>query len=130
MAFTAKAGKNGLIYVSGTEIFGANAWSINVEHESIAYTKFGDEWQSVFSGIKSWAGSVSALHDQDSKVLETAAAYDGTCALLIYPDRLDQGTYYSGNAIFAFGSEAGMTAAVGQTASYTGSGTLTLTGFS
>lgn len=130
MAFTAKNGKNGLIYVSGTELPGANAWSFNIESESIEYAKFGDTWKSLFSGLKGWGGSVGALHDQAAKILQDAAAYDGTVALLIYPDRTDGATYYGGNAVFSFSSEGGMDAAVGQSSDFTGTGTPSMTGFS
>ena len=130
MAFTAKSGKNGLIYVSGTEIPGANAWSIAIESDAIEYSKFGDTWKSNFVGLKGWSGSIGALHDQAAKVLQNAAAATIVVALLIYQDRTDGATYYSGNSIFSFSSEASMDAAVGQSADFTGDGALTMTGFS
>ena len=130
MAFTVKAGKNGLIYVSGTEIPGANAWSISIESDAIEYSKFGDTWKGNLVGLKGWSGSIGALHDHAAKVLQDAAAAAVVVALLIYPDRTSGSTYYSGNAIFSFSSEASMDAAIGQTADFTGDGTLTPTGFS
>ena len=130
MAFTAQAGKNGLIYVSGTEIPGANAWSISIESDTIEYAKFGDTWKNNFAGLKGWSGSIGALHDQAAQVLQTAAAAVVVVALLIYPDRTDGSTYYSGNAIFSFSSDAGMDSPVGQSADFTGDGALTPTGFS
>ena len=129
MAFTVKAGKNGLIYVSGTEIPGANAWSISIESDSVEYNKFGDTWKGNLAGLKGWSGSIGALHDHAGKILQNAATATNVVALLIYPDRLTIATYYSGNAIFSFSSEAGMDAAVGQSADFTGDGTLTPTGF-
>lgn len=129
MAFTPKAGKNGLVYVSGTEITGANAWSISIEADAIEYSKFGDTWKSNFVGLKGWSGSIGALHDQAAKVLQNAAAATAVVALLIYPDRTSNATYYSGNAIFSFASEAGMDGPVGRTADFTGDGTLSATGF-
>jgi len=130
MAFTPKAGKNGLIYVSGTEIPGANAWSIAIESAAIEYSKFGDTWKNNLVGLKGWSGSIGALHDQAAKVLQNAASAAVVVALLIYPDRTSGATYYSGNAIFSFSSEAGMDAAVGRTTDFTGDGALTITGFS
>ena len=129
-SITPTNGKNGLIYVSDTEIFGANAWDITIAHDATEYAVFNDEWKSNFSGLKGWSGSITALHDQATKVLATAATYDGTCALVIYPDSTDQTTYYSGSAIFGFGSSGDMSSAVGQTADFTGTGALTPTGFS
>ena len=129
MAFTPKAGKNGLIYVSGTEIVGANAWSISIESDAVEYSKFGDTWKGNFVGLKGWSGSIGALHDQSSKVLQNAAAATVVVALLIYPDRTSGSTFYSGNAIFSFSSEASMDAAVGRSVDFTGDGALTPTGF-
>lgn len=128
-SITATNGKNGLIYVSGTEIFGANAWDISMPHDTIEYNVFNDFWKKNFSGLIGWAGTITALHDQATKVLFTAAAYDGTVALLIYPDSTDITTYYTGNAIFGFGSSADMSSAVGRTADFTGDGELAATGF-
>ena len=127
---TATNGKNGLIYVSGTQIYGANAWDISVPHDTTEYAVMGDSWKSNFSGLIGWAGTITALADQASQVLFTAAAYDGTVALLIYPDSTDITTYYTGNAIFGFGASADMTSAIGRTADFTGDGALAATGFS
>jgi hypothetical protein len=133
MAFTAKNGKNGLIYVSvvssAGELPGANAWTFNIESESIEYAKFGDSFKGVFAGLKGWGGSISALHDHAASILQDAAAYDGTVLVAIYPDREDGSAYYTGSAIFSFSSEGSMDAAVGQSADFTGTGTPSVTGF-
>lgn len=132
MAISVKAGKNGLIYVSGTsnEIEGANAWSLSIEHDAIAYSKFGDVWEGNLSGIKRWSGSIGALSDLGGKLLSNAAIADATVALLIYPDRTDITTYYSGSAVFSFGSEGDFGSAVGESADFTGDSTLAVCGFS
>ena len=132
MAFTPLAGRNGLIYVSGTtnEITGANAWSISIEHDGIPYSKFGDTWEGTFSGIKRWSGSISALKDTAGKLLTNAAVADAVVALLIYPDNTDISTYFSGNAVFSFGAEAGMDSPITATADFQGDGTLAITGWS
>jgi hypothetical protein len=130
MAVTAKAGKNGLVYISATEIEGANAWSVSIEHDSIEYTHFGNTWKRNFSGLKGFSGSVGALHDHAADVLQDAAIADTTVALLIYPDRTDNTAYYSGSAVFSFSSEASMDGPVGRSVDFTGDNTLTVTGFS
>jgi len=131
MAISVIAGKNGLIYISGTgnEIIGANAWSLKIEHDAIAYSKFGDEWEGNLSGIKRWSGSVSALHDQGAKLLSNAAVADGLVALLIYPDRTDITTYWDGDAIFSFSNDAEMGSAITQGVDFTGNGILAPCGF-
>ena len=128
-SISATNGKNGLIYVSGTEIFGANAWDISISHDATEYNVFNDFWKNNFSGMAGWSGSITALADQATKVLLDAASFDGTVALLIYPDSTDITTYYTGNAIFGFGASADLTSAVGRTADFTGDGILTGTGF-
>ncbi len=35
-------GKNGLVYVSATEIEGANAWSIDITQDAVETPQFGD----------------------------------------------------------------------------------------
>ena len=129
-SITVANGKNGLIYVSGTEIFGANAWDISISHDATEYAVFNDDWKSNASGLLGWSGSITALHDQATKVLYTAAVYDGTCTIEIYPDSSDITTFYSGSAIFGMGSSGDMTSVVGQSGDFTGSSTLSATGFS
>lgn len=122
-------GKNGLIYVSGTQLTYANAWSIKIDTDSVEVPVFGDSWKSRLPGLNDWSGNVAGFHDQDGKTLQTAATAGVAVALLIYPKRTDLSTYYSGSAIFSFGSEGGMDAAVGASADFVGDGALTLTGF-
>lgn len=131
MAFTPLAGRNGLIYISGTsnEIDGANAWSLNIEHDGIPYSKFGDTWEGTFSGIKRWSGSIGGLKDTAGKLLTNAAVADAVVALLIYPDNTDISTFFSGNAVFSFSAEAGMDSPITGGVDFTGDSTLTITGW-
>jgi hypothetical protein len=129
MTTTFVHGKNGLIYLSGTELSAANAWNLKIDTDSAETSVFGDSWKSRQVGLNDWSGNVSGFHDQDSKPLQTAATAGVSVALLIYPKRSDLSTYYSGSAIFSFSSEAGMDAAVGASADFVGNGALTMTGF-
>jgi hypothetical protein len=130
MASSKSHGANGLIYVGGTVIPYANAWSIASASESAQAASHGDTWQGAYVGIKSWSGSITAWNDMGAKILQSVAIGAITYALLIYPARGTLTTYYSGNAIFSFASEASMTAVVGQSVSFVGDGTLAATGFS
>jgi len=130
MAITAKHGKNSLVYINGSEVIGANAWSLSISHDSAEWATFGDTWKHNLSGLLGWSGSITAFSDHDASILQTAAVYDGTLPLLIYQDRTDNSTFYSGDAIFDLGSDAGMAAVIGQTTSFTGDSTLTATGWS
>lgn len=130
MAFgTAIASVNGLIYVSGSELEGANAWSVDIDHRSAEYIKFGDAWVNNLHSIKGWSVTLGAVHDQDAKKLQDAATATTSVALLIYPNRSDLTTYYSGSGLFSFSSNADVGNAVMQAASVLGNGALTLTGF-
>lgn len=131
MAFgTAVHGLNGLIYISGAELEGANAWSINIPSASGEYLKFGDGWMNREKGHKSFNGNISAWHDQDAKKLQDAATATVAVSLLIYPKRSDLTTYYNGSAIFGASSEGNTTSVVSQAGDFVGDGELTLTGFS
>ena len=127
---TATSGKDSLIYVSAAEIFGANAWTLALDHKTIAYNCFGDDYDGVFSGTYGWSGTLTALHDDAKEVLHTAAVYDGTCALLVYPVNAGGiADYWSGNAVFSWGASGSMTEATGESASFVGDGALASTGF-
>lgn len=131
MTFTPKHGKNGLIYVSGTELPGANAWTVNIQSDKADIPIFGDTGARKLKGLHTDGGSITAWHDQAGKILQNAAQADFTVSFMIYPDRGTLTSYYSGNAFFNFSSEAGMDAAVGQTADFEcGDGVkMTVTGF-
>jgi hypothetical protein len=129
MALTIGAGRNGLIYVSGNEIVGANAWELNVTHAAAEGTRFGFDWTERVSGIKDWAGSITALHDQETEYLYSAATQNAVAALLIYPKRSDLTTYWSGNAVVSFRANADTDGLVGHSIDFSGAGSLTSTGF-
>jgi hypothetical protein len=119
------------VYCSGTEVFGANTWSVSIPKDSAEYIKFGDSWVNVLPGVNRWSGSIGATHDQATKLLQDAATASIVVSLLLYPQRSDLTTYYSGNAIFSFDShDVSVDAVESLTASFVGDGTLTLTGFS
>ena len=126
-------GKNSLIYISATaagQIYGANAWSIDLTHDNTEYAVFDDDWKSNFSGLMGYSLTVGAVSDQATKLLYTAAVYDGLVEWSIYPQSDDITTYYSGSAVFGMGASAELSGAVLRTASGVGSGTLSATGFS
>ena len=122
-------GKNGLIYVSGTEITGANEWSLDIAQDTLETPQFGDTFKKRIAIIASWAGSITAWLHQDSKVLTTAALAGISVALLIYPTKLDLTDYFSGNAIFSASLGGGVSSGVNRSATFEGDDTLTITGF-
>ncbi len=130
MAITVTAGRNGLIYVSGHEIEGANSWELSLSQAAVEAMYFAKSWPDRDAGILDWTGSINAVHDQDSKWLYSAATAGTTVALMIYPKRSDVTTYWSGNAIFGgFSSSGDLDNMVSQSSDFSGSGSLTATGF-
>jgi len=123
-------GKNGLIYVSGTEITGANAWNVAITQDSVETPQFGDSWKKRTVGMGDWSGSITAWQHDDAKLLADAATAGASVALLIYPSKNSLTDYYSGNGIFGFSSDGGVDAAVGTTGDFVGDDTLTIAGFS
>jgi len=124
-------GKNGLIYISGTEFVEANAWSISIEQDSEEYWSFGASWKSRCVGAAGWSGSVTGFQDNAKKQLQTAATAGVAVALLLYPNRNDLSDYYNGSAVFSFSSDMDNSPRpVAVSGDFAGDGTLTITGFS
>ncbi len=123
------SGKDGMIYVSGTELVGANAWEINSTNEVSEAPEFQDTWKKHVTGLLTWSGSITAWDQSDESTLFDAATAGASVALLIYPDSGDTTNYYSGNALFAASSSGSTTSAVAKNGDFTGDGTLTIAGF-
>jgi hypothetical protein len=130
MVATTVHGNNGLIYISGNEIVFANSWEVTIDHGTAEGQYFGQWWTNRTGGISSWSGSVSAFHDQEGKALYSPATQNASTTILIYPNRTDLTTYYSGTAIFGFSASGGTDGYVTETADFQGSGSLVATGFS
>ena len=122
-------GQNGLIYMSGTEITGANEWSLDISQPTFETPQFGDTSRRKVTLLSDWSGSVNAWLHQDSKVITNAALAGVSVALLIYPTRLDLTDYFSGNAIFSANLGGGVASGVNRSATFEGDDTLTITGF-
>jgi hypothetical protein len=121
-------GKNGLIYVSGVELTGANAWTINITTDSVETPQFGDSWKKRVIGMNDWSGSLTAWGHSDSKLLLSAATAGSAQPLLIYPTRASLANYFSGNAIFGANEGGGVSSAVDRSGDFVGNDTLTITG--
>lgn len=126
---TPRHGRNGLIYISGIELAGSNAWSIKIDVDTSEAGTFGDQWKNQLIGLLGWSGSVNAWDHVDSKLLADAAISGTPLPLVIYPLRTELTDYYSGNAIFGMSSAGGMGGGITKDGDYTGDGTLTIAGF-
>jgi hypothetical protein len=123
-------GIDGLIYISGTEITGANSWSINIDNDTEDAMEFGDRWKDKLKGGREWGGSIGAWMHLDSKVITDCALAGTFVSLLIYPNRDNLTDYFSGNAIFGQSSSGSTSGAVSRDGDFVGTGTLTVAGFS
>ena len=131
MAITPTAGRNGMIYVSGHEIEGANSWELTLSQAAIEAMYFAKSWPDRVTGTLDWTGSINAVTDIDNKYLYLAATAGTTVALMIYPKRTDVTTYWSGNAVFGgFSSSGDLDNMVSESCDFAGSGSLTATGWS
>lgn len=123
-------GINGLIYVSGTELAGANSWSLQIDPDQVETVDMGSSWKDVHKGANGASGSINAWEKTDSKLLMDAATAAGAVSFIIYPTRNVLTAYYTGNAIFGASTDGGAQSAVSKNGSFTVDGTLTIAGFS
>lgn len=122
-------GINGQIYVSGSELTGANAWSIDSTVDAAEAPEFGDTWKKHVAGLLTWSGSLSAWEQTDQQILFEAATAGASVGLIIYPNRGDTTDSYTGNAIFAANSSGDSSSPVSKNATFTGDGALAINGF-
>jgi len=124
-----RSGHNGLIYVSGVEIVGANSWGININTEAVVTPQMGDDYKRKVAGQREWSVSINAWDQADSNPLADAALAATAVALLIYPSRATLTTYWSGDAIMSMSGGGGTSASVSENATGEGAGDLTATGW-
>ncbi len=104
-------GYNGLIYVGGQEITGANQWSISVTADTVDVSQFGEAWKRNVGGQKAASGSVSGWQHEDEKILADALGTETT--LHIYPNRNSLTDYWYGVVYWnGFDTDGSTTSAV------------------
>lgn len=123
-------GIDGLIYLSGTELAGANAWALNVENDTEEAIEFGDRWKDLLMGGRGFSGNVAAWMHLDSKLIHDCAVSGNPQAFLIYPDFETLASYFSGQAIFGSNASGGTGGAVARDGDFVGTGPLSIYGFS
>lgn len=122
-------GKQGLIYVSGVEIVGANAWTIDMARDTVEVPQLGDTWKKAAGGLLGWSGTITAWEQGDEMTIIDASTSVASVALLIYPTKDDTADFYSGNAFFGASSDGSTGSGVSKNGTFVGDGTLTITGF-
>lgn len=122
-------GINGLIYISGIELTGANSWSLNIDQDTEETLQFGERWKSQLVGGRGYSGSIGAYQHLDSKVIHSAAVKGANVSFIIYPDKTVLGSYYYGNAVFGLASGGTTTSSVNRDGDFVGDGALGTIGF-
>lgn len=122
-------GVDAKIYIDTDELTEANAWSLAAAADMAELVKHGSKFKERLKGAIDWTGSITVFHDQDGKVVQDAALARVSYALLIYPDRDDDTTYYQGDAFFDFEHSSDVGSAQAITVPFFGSGALTPVGF-
>lgn len=123
-------GKQGLIYLSGSEVEEATLVTINHVTDSEEGPVFGDTYPPRAVGLMHWSGSITTWAIATAKDLQAAAQAGFSVALLAYADRRDMTDYYSGSIILSFEHNIEVTALQGVTGPFDGDGNLVMTGFS
>lgn len=118
------SGKNGLVYISGTEITGANAWSLDITQPAIETPQFNDTSTKRIVALGDWSGTVDAWSHSDSKVITSAAVAGRSVTLHIYPDRSTLTAYAYGLAIFGSKNSGATNAPVARNGDFVGADNL------
>ena len=116
-----------------TKLAEASGYTVSITGEECEVVRFEDTWKSRERGILDGAGSITAYHNQDAKVLATYAQQNSqtgvVTATLIYPDCSDVTTYYQCDAWFDFEATGDTGSCQTQTAPFRCDGELTKVGF-
>ena len=117
------------VYLNGAKLAVASGYSIGITSEECEVLRFEDTWKERLPGGKGAAGSISAYHDQDAKVLATLAQAKLAYPILIYPDCGDVTTYYQADALFDFEATGDVGSCQVQTSPFRVTGALVKVGF-
>jgi len=123
-------GLEACVYLNGAKFASASGYSIGITSEECEVLRFEDTWKERLPGGKSSAGSLSAYHDQDAKVLATLAQAKLAYPMLIYPDCGDVTTYYQMTVFFDYDHTGDATSCQTITAPWRGADCLSKVGFS
>lgn len=107
----------------------ASGWTIGITGEECEVVRFEDTWKELLRGVLSGAGSITAYHDQDAKILADAAQSTSEIVVLLYPDCTDPTTYYSQVAWFDFEHTAEVGSCQTQAAPFRVDGAVSKVGF-
>ena len=99
--------KNASVYlgassaVAAVEITEARSIEFDIDRDTEEDMSFGDEWETLLSGVKRWTASFEINHDTAQSVVFQAATADGEAGRVpwyAYPTRATTARYYYGFA--------------------------------
>jgi hypothetical protein len=121
-------GKSGVVYASATgtsdavPVLSLNAWSLNLETDTVDVTAFGDPNKVYVQGLKDTSGDLSGFWDSAADTLFDAAdSVDGT-KLYLYPSSAAPTHYFYGPAWVNMSVETGVGDAVTASGSFVAAG--------
>lgn len=117
------------VWLNGTKLAVASGYSLSITSDNCEVLRFEDTWKTLLPGGKGAAGSITAYHDQDAKVLATLAQAKLAYPILIYPDCGDVDTYYQAEALFDFEASGDVGSCQTQSAPFSITGPLVKVGF-
>ena len=132
MASTARLhGVRALIYLDGTELTSANAYSIEAARDTAEASAFGETWKIQKGGLLGGSGSIDAWLEHDQKLLFTAStkASYASATLMIYPNRADIIDVISCSAYFGTSFSGDVGSVQKAPGTFTVDGAITVTGF-
>lgn len=117
------------IYIDGVKFVNAAGWTIGIIGEECEVVEFEQVWKELLRGVKAGAGTITAYHDQDAKVLAELAQSSTTKDIILYPDCTDDSTYYNFDAWFDFTHTADVGACQEQSSPFRIDGAVSKVGF-
>lgn len=117
------------IYIDGAKFVNAAGWTIGIIGEECEVIEFEQVWKELLRGVLAGAGTITAYHDQDAKILAELAQSSTTKEILLYPDCTDDSTYYEFGAWFDFTHTADVGACQEQSSPFRIDGAVSKVGF-
>jgi len=122
--------KDARIIIGTTTLGQLNAYSLNINTDTVETDEFEEDWKRNVPGQSTWSGDVSGWVYADKRVLMDAVTGQAALALFLYPDSADTSNYFSGTAVFTSWSGSGSaSSAAALTANFVGDGELARVGF-
>lgn len=93
-------GQDGTVKDGSNAVGEIKSFTVDITGDVVEDTVMGDDWKTNKATLKSWSGSISALHDRDDTTGQTVFAVGATVTFKGYPSGDGSGNVeLSGSAI-------------------------------